>query len=77
MPIVERFTDHPATVGESYGQHFLSAITFSGTMFKAALCCAIHAVMPFVFESTGRTAVSRLHDRMVVNRSRLAKAKST
>jgi len=71
MPISRRFTEHPATVGESYGEHFLSAVSFSGTMFKAAICCAIHAVLPFMFERTGRVAVSRLHDRMVVNRDRL------
>lgn len=71
MSISRRFTEHPATVGETYWEHFFSAISFSGTMVKAALCCAIHAVLPFMFERTGRAAVSRLHDRMVVNRDRL------
>ena len=75
MRIIGRFTEHPATVGETYGQHFLSAISFSATMFWAALCCAIHAVLPFMFERTGHTTISSLHDRMVVNRSRITEPK--
>jgi hypothetical protein len=70
MQIVERFTEHPATVGETYGQHFVSAISFSATMLWAALCCAIHAFLPFIFETTGRSTIASLHDRMCVHRKR-------
>lgn len=70
MKIIQSFTEHPATVGESYGQHFKSALSFSGTLLQAAICCAVHALLPFLFERTGRAAVSKLHEKMVVNRSR-------
>jgi len=64
------FTAHPQTVGETYGQHFVSAMSFSGAMLWAALRCAIHAFLPFLFETAGKTTVSSLHDRMIVNRHR-------
>ncbi len=65
------FQDHPASVGETYFQHFGSAISFTGAMLVAAFCCAVHAVLPFLFEKTGSGIITDLHDRMVTNRSRL------
>jgi len=72
MSISKRFTHHPATVGETYSQHFVAAMGFSLSMIRAAFCCALHAVLPFMFEKTGSEAISELHDRMLTNRSRLA-----
>ena len=71
MLLKEKFTEHPESVGESYGEHFVSAMGFSLSMFRAAFVCAIHAVLPFMFEKTGSTCVTGLYDRMVTNRSRL------
>lgn len=72
MTLHEKFTRHPASVGESYGEHFVAAMGFSVAMFKAALCCALHAVFPFLCERTGSRCIENLHERMVVNRSRAA-----
>ena len=71
MSLVQKFTEHPASVGESYGEHFVSAMSFSLAMLRAAFCCAVHAVLPFTFEKTGSQCVTSLYDRMVTNRSRL------
>ena len=71
MTLKARFTEHPASVGESYGEHFTSAMGFSASLFKAAFCCGVHAIFPFLFEKTGRRYVIELHDRMVTHRSRL------
>ncbi|MDJ0761025.1 MAG: DUF6356 family protein [Woeseiaceae bacterium] len=71
MALKDRFTDHPATVGESYTEHFSSAMGFSLSMFKAAFCCGVHAIFPFMFEKTGSQCITGLYDRMVTNRSRL------
>ena len=71
MLLKEKFTEHPESVGESYGEHFVSAMGFSLSMFRAAFVCAVHAVLPFMFEKTGSTCVTGLYDRMVTNRSRL------
>ena len=74
MSLKAKFTDHPATVGETYGEHFVTATGFSLALLRAAFCCAIHAVLPFMFEKTGSECITALYDRMVTNRSRLAKA---
>lgn len=73
MSLRSLFTDHPATVGETYWQHLASAWGFSWRMMLASLACLIHALLPFLFEKTGSQAITRLHDRMVVNRHRHAR----
>lgn len=65
------FTEHPASVGETYLQHLASASGFALRMLAAGVCCFVHALLPFVFVRTGSNAVALLHDRMIVNRSRL------
>lgn len=64
------FCDHPASVGESYGEHLAAAGGFALRLFAAALVCAVHAVLPFLFERTASAIVDGLHDRMVANRRR-------
>lgn len=64
------FTEHPASVGETYWQHLASAWGFSWRMMLASLACLVHALLPFLFEKTGSRAITQLHDRMVVNRHR-------
>ncbi|MEM1174581.1 MAG: DUF6356 family protein [Pseudomonadota bacterium] len=71
MSLKAKFTEHPATVGESYGEHFVSAMGFSISMLKAAFCCGVHAILPFLFAKTGSECITELHDRMVTNRSKL------
>ena len=70
------FTDHPASVGESYFQHMAAAWGFSWRMMLASLACLIHALLPFLFEKTGSKAITQLHDRMVANRDRRARGEA-
>ena len=72
MSIQSLFTDHPASVGETYWQHLGAAWGFSWRMMVASIACLIHALLPFLFEKTGSRAITQLHDRMVVNRHRQA-----
>ena len=74
MTLKAKFTEHPASVGETYGEHFVTASGFSVALLKAAFCCAVHAILPFAFEKTGSGCITELYDRMVTNRSRLEKA---
>lgn len=71
MSLKAKFTDHPAAVGETYGEHVVTAMGFSLSMLKAAFCCGVHAILPFAFEKTGSECITGLYDRMVTNRSRL------
>ncbi|WKZ13097.1 MAG: DUF6356 family protein [Gammaproteobacteria bacterium] len=64
------FTEHPASVGETYVQHMGSASSFALHMIGAGVCCFIHGLLPFLFVKTGSNTITRLHDRMVVNRDR-------
>lgn len=68
------FTQHPAEVGESYWQHQRMALGFAVELFAAGFAALVHALLPFLFVKTGSRAITRLHDRMVVNRTRTAPA---
>lgn len=70
MKLTRKFTEHPATVGETYGEHFVTAMGFGLSLFKAAFCCIVHAILPFMFEKTGSACIVELHERMVTNRAR-------
>jgi Family of unknown function (DUF6356) len=68
--LLSAFTEHPASVGETYFQHLGSATSFALRMFGAGLCCLVHGFFPFLFVRTGSNTVTQLHDRMVLNRDR-------
>lgn len=63
---------HLESVDETYFEHFGHALRFAVTLAIAAVVCFIHALLPFLFERTGSQLIGRLHDRMVVNRTRKA-----
>jgi hypothetical protein len=68
MNPIRAFTEHPASVGETYGEHMARAGCFGLRMIGAGVACLVHAVLPFLFERTGSVAIAELNDRMVVNR---------
>ena len=68
------FTDHPASVGETYTEHMHTAAWFGWRMLLGALACFVHALLPFLFTRTGSATIAQLHDRMVVNRVRAERA---
>jgi hypothetical protein len=59
------FTDHPAEVGESYGQHFCVASYYAFWLFYAAGCALVHAFLPFLFCRTASTVVKTLHADLI------------
>lgn len=68
------FTDHPATVNETYGQHFWAATGFGFRMIWGGLVCLVHALIPGAFCTTGSDMIRELHERMVTNRRRQAES---
>ena len=68
--IKRAFTDHPASVGETYFQHMGMALSFGARMVCAGFACLLHAFFPFLFKTTGKDCIKTLHDRMVVHRDR-------
>jgi len=67
---VQVFTRHPASVGETYGQHFLSASSFALRMFWGGLACLLHGIFPFLFTTTGSAQIRLLYEKMVTHRHR-------
>lgn len=75
MSITKKFTEHPASVDETYFEHMRVAAGFSAKLFKAAWCCAVHAIMPWRHCTTGSAAVRALHEEMSAgNRGAFAEA---
>ena len=65
-------TDHPATVNETYIQHLGSAWRFGFRMIGGGIVCLLHGLLPSLFCTTASATIGELHDRMVVNRRRIA-----
>ncbi|MEM8822429.1 MAG: DUF6356 family protein [Pseudomonadota bacterium] len=59
--IKQVFLNHPASVDESYGEHFLFATRFSGKLVMAAGAAFIHALIPCLFEKTASRIVADLY----------------
>ena len=64
------FTEHPAAVGETYGEHMGMSFSFVGRMILGAVACLIHGVLPFLCVRTGSSTITDLHRRMVTHRDR-------
>ena len=60
MTLRELFTDHPRSVGETYDEHMLVALSFAGPLAKAAAA----ALVPFVCVKTASQTIKSLNDRM-------------
>ena len=70
MSLTKLFTEHPASVDESYGEHLAMATGFGVRMILGGIACLIHGLLPFLFAKTGSQQIGALHDIMVVNRNR-------
>jgi uncharacterized protein DUF6356 len=75
MDLHRSFTEHPASVGETYWGHLLHASWFAGKMLLGAGACLVHAIFPFLFVKTGSQAITQLYSEMVTQRSAVAAAK--
>ena len=67
--MIRLFTDHPASVGESYLEHFGVASRFGWRLTRGGLGCMLHAVLPFACRTSGSDTVRELHDQLVAKRS--------
>ena len=71
MPALAKlFRDHPASVGETYGEHLVHATGFGLRMIAGGFACILHGLLPFLFVRTGSRQIRTLHDRMVTGRAK-------
>lgn len=68
------FLDHPADVGETYGQHLMAAGRFGWAMVVGGTACIIHAIVPGWFATRGSDTVAALYREMVARRARARNA---
>jgi hypothetical protein len=64
------FTEHPASVDETYTEHMGVAFSFALLMFLGSLACLVHAFLPFLCVKTGSETIAELNERMVTHRRR-------
>ncbi len=58
------FTDHPASIGETYSEHRRVALSFARPLAVATLAALVHAFLPFLFKTTASMIVKELAERM-------------
>jgi hypothetical protein len=64
MALRQHFTEHPASVGETYFGHFRVAAHFSRCLAKAAGAAAVHAVVPSMCATTASQCIRELYAEM-------------
>jgi len=65
---MNKFTEHPASINETYWEHLRMATRFACKLLLASLVCFVHAVLPFVFEKKGSEIVTDLYQSMLEKR---------
>ena len=60
---VRLFSDHPASVDETYFEHMAFAGRFSGKLFLAGFMALVHALLPFLFEKSASGIVRELYEK--------------
>ena len=63
LMISRLFLEHPAKVDETFFEHMLFALKFSGLLFAAAGAALIHAFVPALCEKTASTIIKTLYER--------------
>ena len=61
--LAKLFTDHPASVDETYFGHMAFAAWFASRLFMAGGAALIHAFLPFLFETTASRIMRELYER--------------
>ncbi|MEM9046600.1 MAG: DUF6356 family protein [Pseudomonadota bacterium] len=61
--LTNAFTSHPASVDETYGEHFLFGLRFAAKLGFAAFAALVHAILPFAFEKTASKIIRELYEK--------------
>lgn len=62
LSLPKALTEHPASEGETYGEHFRVAMGFSRHLAKASMCAALHAVLPEMHKTSASAAIRKLNE---------------
>ena len=59
--MINLFTAHPASVGETYAEHCRFAFRFGARMTAGGVAAMVHALFPFLFVTTASRALDELN----------------
>ena len=62
--IVDLFTDHPHSKGQSYFNHLLNALGYAILLAVACIFLIIHAFIPFLFKDVPSGIMADVMDRI-------------
>jgi hypothetical protein len=65
---MQLFTEHPASVGETYGSHLRAACAIALRLLAGGAGCLVHALLPFLLQRVASDCVRELHERLIVRR---------
>ncbi|MEM8618160.1 MAG: DUF6356 family protein [Actinomycetota bacterium] len=68
MDLRHHFTEHPASVDETYGEHARVALGFAASLAAASVAAAVHAVVPSLCERTASRRICALHEQMTTGK---------
>ena len=63
-PLLGAFTEHPASVGETYTEHMAVALGYGVRLLGAGCAAVVHALVPALFETTASDAIRAMHAEM-------------
>lgn len=63
------FLDHPASVDETYGEHFVAAMRYAGRMAVCSGAAIVHAVVPGLCCTTASERIHELDTEMQQRRA--------
>lgn len=66
------FTRHPAESGETYSGHLRFASGVGFQLILAGLAALVHAVFPFLCQTTASRLLARVHHRVMAARPETA-----
>jgi hypothetical protein len=62
--IARIFSEHPRSLGMSWGAHAVGAVSIALRLIGAGVACLIHAIVPAWFTQTAGRTVTEMYDEM-------------
>ena len=56
-PLLGAFTEHPASVGETYTEHMAVALGYGARLLGAGCAAIVHAIVPALFQTTASDSI--------------------
>ena len=74
--IEKMFTEHPRSLGMSWGSHAAGAAGIAARLIGAGFACMIHAIVPAWFTETAGRTVTTMYEHMASRKAGAANPNS-